>query len=306
MSFPPEFLLIGAQKSGTTSLAFLLDQHPDICVSTPKEADFYTLNWPRGLDWYRDRFATPEDKCLLDASPSYSLAPLLTGEFDVPDAAKLLLDTPARIKSVNPDTRFIYLMREPVARAYSAYWHHVRAGDESLPFRTAVWKHPRYISGSDYAYQIERYLEHFSIDRFLFLLFEDLVRDPTAAAHSCFRFMGVAEEVGSIELLQAKNASFAYNGVGQVVARLAGSGGGLKLLTKSAKKMLPGRIYARAKKLVSKPIPAIDPADQAELAAYFVPKTERLAALTGRSFSRWERTGTVSQGKVDHPRSALP
>src|SRR3569833_1019554 len=82
--FPPQAFIIGAQKSGTTSLAYLLDQHPMIGLATPKEPDFLTVNWDRGLDWYRACFREPKE-ILIDASVSYTMAEVNPDA--LPDAA---------------------------------------------------------------------------------------------------------------------------------------------------------------------------------------------------------------------------
>src|SRR5579871_4715010 len=106
MSFPPQAFLIGAQRAGTTSLSGLLDQHPDIVLSTPKEPDFFSVNWEEGLGWYRSRFHR-DATILLDASVSYTM----TGR---DDASGTLPDTvPSRILETSPHAKFIYLVRDP-------------------------------------------------------------------------------------------------------------------------------------------------------------------------------------------------
>ena len=61
MAFPPEALIIGAMKAGTTSLASWLDHHPKVTLSRPKEAAYFTRDWERGLRWYEDKFAGRAD-----------------------------------------------------------------------------------------------------------------------------------------------------------------------------------------------------------------------------------------------------
>jgi hypothetical protein len=65
MSFPPESYLIGAQKAGTTTLAYLLDQHPHVTVARTKEPHFFTDNWDRGLGWYKKQFPDSPDACYI-------------------------------------------------------------------------------------------------------------------------------------------------------------------------------------------------------------------------------------------------
>ena len=76
MSFPPEVYLIGAQKAGTTTLAYLLAQHPDICIAKNKEPHYFTGNSAKSLTWYEKQFPNHENTLCIDASTSYSFAPL--------------------------------------------------------------------------------------------------------------------------------------------------------------------------------------------------------------------------------------
>ena len=96
MPFPPQLYLIGTQKGGTSYLASLIGQHPEICLAEPKEPQFYTSHWDKGLDWYRGRFADPDAPVLLDASTSYTASPLPS--IDPPDAfeSSKLAGIPAR------------------------------------------------------------------------------------------------------------------------------------------------------------------------------------------------------------------
>src|SRR5215216_5348494 len=121
MAFPPEVYLIGAAKAGTSTLAHLLGQHPRIVVSLPKEPHFFTLNWDRGLDWYASKFPGSTYSTCVDASTTYSMAPL-TGNVSSWRDYHRFVDVPRKVLSVNPDATFIYIMRDPVARTYSAYW----------------------------------------------------------------------------------------------------------------------------------------------------------------------------------------
>src|SRR6266576_1441922 len=93
--FPPEALIIGAQKSGTTTLAYLLNQHPMIELADRKETDFFTDNWERGIDWYRSCFLQ-QKAILMDASVGYTMADV--GPNAPPDADIV----PKRISEISP------------------------------------------------------------------------------------------------------------------------------------------------------------------------------------------------------------
>lgn len=163
--FPPKVFLIGAQKAGTTFLANLLNQHPGIVLASPKEPHYFTQYRHHDIDWYRRCFSDEANsKLLLDASPSYSAAPTATRASDINEwhEDNPYIGAPGRIEEVSPHARFIYLVRDPVARIHSGYWHAVRAGAEPRPFREAIAADSRYRRISDYLAQLNLYLQRFS------------------------------------------------------------------------------------------------------------------------------------------------
>ena len=144
-----------------------------IVLSTPKEPDYFSANWEQGLDWYRSCFHRT-DAPLLDASVSYSMARAATLQGDHPDVV------PRRILELSPNARFVYMVRDPAERCYSAYWHEVRAGRESLSLRKrstgrVITSWPVTITSRS-----SQFLNVFSLDRFLIVNFAEFVRDPLA------------------------------------------------------------------------------------------------------------------------------
>ena len=105
------FIIIGAQKSGTTALFSYLSKHPNICPSKRKEVDFFCtdLSCQRGEAWYQQQFIDKECNAKMEASPLYLMSMLCSGS-----VAK-------RIYSFNPDIKLIAILRDPVKRAYSAW-----------------------------------------------------------------------------------------------------------------------------------------------------------------------------------------
>ena len=124
----PDFLIIGAQKSGTTSLYSFLAQHPNITPALKKEVHYFDLNYNRKIKWYRSFF--PKTKSTNDqllnltgeASPQYIFHP----------------HSLYRIKKTLPNVKIIVLLRNPVNRTYSHYQHQVRVGREKLSFEDAL------------------------------------------------------------------------------------------------------------------------------------------------------------------------
>ncbi|MDP8961819.1 MAG: sulfotransferase [Actinomycetota bacterium] len=160
-----DFIIIGAMKAGTSSLASYLASHPDVFVTNPKEPDFFIAgaNWERGLHWYAQLFTQAKEGALLgEASTSYTKHPICTG-------------APARIRATVPDARLIYLLRDPIDRVVSHYRHELLRGRETRPLITALDQDERYLAPSRYGAQLERYLDHFDSSQLLVLYSEDLL-----------------------------------------------------------------------------------------------------------------------------------
>lgn len=118
-----DIVIGGAQKSGTTYLAELLASQPGFYEPSIKEIHFYNAHWAKGTRWYASHFQLRSSSALqIDASPSYMIHPAV----------------PERIRIVNPDAKVIFILRDPVARAYSHYQHNLRAGLEELDFADAL------------------------------------------------------------------------------------------------------------------------------------------------------------------------
>jgi hypothetical protein len=128
----PGLLVLGTQRGGTTSLYRWLGEHPQVHPPLDKEVQFFSVEWSRGLDWYRCHFG-PSDEGRLDfeASPYYLYHPC----------------APARAASVLPRAKCVALLRDPVARAWSHYHHNVRLGLESLSFVEALDAEPARLAG---------------------------------------------------------------------------------------------------------------------------------------------------------------
>lgn len=183
----PNLFIIGAMKSGTTSLHEYLGTHPEIAMSRVKEPGYFAeeLTWHRGETWYLDLFA--EDRRYRyrgESSTQYTMLPTLQG-------------VAARIHRFNPDARLLYIMRNPFERTLSHYWHNVRVrnpregGGEPRSLLQAVREQPRYLAYSDYATQLAPYIEHFGRDALYALTFESLVTNPQRELDRIYRWLGL-------------------------------------------------------------------------------------------------------------------
>ncbi len=176
--------IIGAMKSGTTSLHNYLNEHPEIFMCEPKEPGFFVeeLAWSKGKDWYQSLFAGVRDEVVVgESSTHYAKLPIYKG-------------VPERIARFSPDARFIYLMRDPIDRAISHYWHSVRdmqSGGEWRDMLAAVRRDPQYVAFSDYAMQLKPYIDLFGRDRIYAVTFERMVSNPVDTLKETFEWLGV-------------------------------------------------------------------------------------------------------------------
>jgi hypothetical protein len=190
----PSLFIIGAMKAGTTSLHAYLNAHPSIFMCEPKEPCYFVhpsqLNWPNmkklklwgNEDRYLELFASAGDATILgESSTLYAKLPHIT-------------DIPERIFQFNPDARFIYIMRDPIERTLSHYWHEVRQGQESQSLLTAIQNNPLYQDVSNYPLQLKPFQEQFGAEKILTLTSEALTLDPQASVRQVFQWLGVDAE----------------------------------------------------------------------------------------------------------------
>lgn len=165
----PDLVIIGAMKSATSTLFHWLSQQPEVFMASPKETNFFARDWDRGLDWYRSCFEGAEPGQLLgEASVMYTS----------PEYAEASAE---RMKSVLPDARLIYVIREPVERIRSHYRHEVQRHREARSLLDAIAEPDNpYLGNSMYFVRLEPYISRFPRDHLLVVRFEDVVRQPWA------------------------------------------------------------------------------------------------------------------------------
>ena len=159
----PTFIIIGAQKCGTTSLHTYLGLHPEIGVSREKELNFFLRpDGERDLDWYRSWF-DPSKPVRGEASPGYTNHPLRPG-------------VPERMHAVVPDARLIFVVRDPLKRALSQYRHYCADRREDRSAEEALGEPgSKYVVRSRYAFQLDRYLPIYPMERILVVQQERLL-----------------------------------------------------------------------------------------------------------------------------------
>lgn len=247
----PNFLIIGTQKGGTTSLYHYLGNHSCILPAKLKEVHYFSFNFTCGERWYRAHFPNAgkakKGALTYEASPYYLFLP----------------SVPKRVASFNSQMKLIAMLREPVSRAYSHYQMSVKQGHEALSFEKAIEQESKrlererdlygseraftkgtshrahsYLKRGYYAEQLERWFEHFPREQLLILKSEDFFSNPAGVHQEVLQFLGVP-----VELLPSYPQ---YN---------------------AGKKQLP-----------------ISETLKHELEAHFAPHNARLEALLGRPF----------------------
>src|SRR2546423_14798695 len=130
----PSFLILGAQKAGTTALYAYLRWHPGVTGPAWKEVSYFDRHYRRGVHWYRGHFPLrPGDRLVGEARPGDPLHPL----------------PPERVRATVPDAKLIALLRDPVDRALSHYHHEVALGREPPTFEEAIEAEPERTRGEE-------------------------------------------------------------------------------------------------------------------------------------------------------------
>lgn len=273
-----DFLVIGAQKSATTWLHDCLGEHPELALPKHKLEMAYLggdLVLEHGPDWYFGQFPeAPEARARGHVSVEYLVDPR----------------SPAAVHQHLPEVRLIVSLRDPVDRAVSAYhWYMRKAKVPSQPVEAGLRHALRALKSDDradaplrdilergfYAEQIERYLAHFSIDRFLFVDYHDIARAPERVLAHVFAFLGVDPAFGppSIGTRPLMNS---YVGALTRLQRLVPN-------TRQAGKALDLAHQALHRLGIPSATPRLDADVQFELAALYAPWRDRLRELIAKA-----------------------
>jgi hypothetical protein len=209
----PDFLIIGAQRCGTTSMYKYLEQHPAVAPAVlGKGVHYFDVNYTRGDAWYRSHFPSRPYKALLskrsgqraltgEGSPYYLFHPAV----------------PSRVATTIPTVRLVAMLRDPISRAYSHYQHEVARGFEKLRFEDALkmeeerlageaerlcadpsyysfsHQHHSYVSRGIYVDQLRRWMALFPQDQILIVDSGDFFAQPERAYGGVLAFLGLRD-----------------------------------------------------------------------------------------------------------------
>lgn len=188
----PDFIGIGAQRTGTTRLYELLKQHPEICMAMyRKEVHYFDRYYHKGERWYRSLFDHCKGKNAGEITPAYI--------YDEKCAE--------RIHKLLPDVKLIAILRNPINRAYSQFKLTIRQKGYQGSFSEFLQDYRDAVERGLYYKQIMRYLEFFPRDKLKILLFEDMVVNPYEEMSKIFWFLGVDTSFIPIDLEKKVGAS---------------------------------------------------------------------------------------------------
>jgi len=278
----PNFFIVGAYKSGTTSLYEYLNEMPEIYMSPVKEPNFFSsktvphnffLKPIRVKQEYLTLFKNVKnEKIIGEASPSYLADP----------------DAPNLIHQVSPQARIIIILRDPVDRLYSHYLMHIRDGRLKLSLHEVIQKwfsndidycqaHVDLSIGLFYK-QVSRYLDIFGPSQVKIIIFEEFKNNPEKTLKDILEFLGLKNKINNFST-ETYNPYFVDRGV--IAQRIRTS----STLEKIIKKTIPQtkRLAIRKKFFIKKgEKPKIFPKDKDELIKFYGDDVKKLEGLLGR------------------------
>jgi hypothetical protein len=193
----PDFIIIGAMKSATSTLHNQLSAQPGIFMSTPKEPNFFSDDeiYNQGLNWYTALFSDADTEQICgESSTHYTKLP------DYPETIQ-------RLKAAISQPKLIYVMRHPIDRLISHYMHQWSEGVISCDINQAIDRYPELVDYSCYGMQITPYFEAFGSKSVLPLFFEDLKANKNKTLNRVGEFIGLTEPLTWVDDLAQDNVS---------------------------------------------------------------------------------------------------
>ena len=289
-----DFLIIGAQKAGTTSLHEYLGQHPAVFMPKEKDLPFFVDAGSgevpeRDLDYF---YGNRNGERLLGGSFVHLL---------------YYPESPGRIRRYRPDMRLIAVLRNPIDRAYSAYWFARKEGYENAPtFEEALARESARLHGSrrerneltylahgEYRQQLERYFEQFDRSQIRICLYDDLKEAADRLTSELLAWLGVEDRSRPIDTTEIANAS------GLPKSRLLQRSLIVppEMVSQAYRRIVPRTLRYRIARTVIAPLrrlntrpfryPPMEPSTRQRLLDHFGPRNERLGVLIGRDLGHW-------------------
>ena len=275
----PNFLVIGAQRAGTTLLHQILDRHPEVYVpQARKEIHFFDRYHDRGPDWYRGYFTAalgqPGLKAIGEVTPDYLACPFAA----------------SRARDLLPGCRLIVILRQPVDRAISWHRYVQRSHGETRDLATFFAANEETREAGRYAHHLARWLEHFAAPSVLILIYEELVAAPDRELERLRGLLGLqagwrnaeallAERVNDSELPRLARAFVAARRLNGLLYRFD-----LNWPARTAKALGLRRLFGRRPSTAP-----VGPELRARIGAFYRDDIERLENLLGRPIDAWRQ-----------------
>lgn len=176
-----DFMIVGAQKCGTTTLFDILNSHKQLVGSFEKEPQFFSrIDWRADINEYESLFQKTENVLYFEASTEYTFTPHAQNKKIVDD-----------LYEYNPELKFIYIVRNPIDRIVSAYMHLEQSGYRIRNINIEVTSNPFFIDISKYYLQISPYIKRFGRGQVKIIEFNDLVNKQSEIIREIVGFLGV-------------------------------------------------------------------------------------------------------------------
>ena len=297
----PNLFIPGAAKSGTSTLHDLLNEHPEICMSSIKEP-YYLINtdFDANISTYNTKYAElfkaqPDAQFKGDSSTAYMLFPYFID----------------RVKThIKHESKFIFVLRNPIDRIYSHYWYLKGLGSEDLSLHDAIQKDKdiepnmsqrlsegkfkNYFQYGLYGKWLSKFYEEFNANQIKIIVFEDLKTNPLKIANDCFSFLGLNPLDTITERESNKTEILRYPKFYKTILRI--TNGKVKIL-KPLNTLIPKRIKNKLKHSVPELIvnhtktntsyPKLSDDDRLWIKALYLDDFNVLKKVTGQDFKQW-------------------
>lgn len=304
----PDFIICGAMKCGTTTLHYILNQHPQIHIPDDEvnffdmdnllqHADFNYFDGKQWLtqkieenpekfwDWYTSQFAGAEENQMIGEDSTTYIASECAAE---------------RIRGQHKTIKLIVTLRHPTSRAYSQYWHMLRSGRATYSFEDTIRYDPfSVLQRSLYAEQLKNFLRHIPQDQVKVVIFEEFLADKQRILHELCDHIGVDSQLLPTDAIEAhKNQSLVpkYPAAMVLLNRFLREAGNRRYRTllpvkpKGAETSSNSGLKTKIKALIKSPYnplitpkpPKIKPATKVFLDDYFKRELKDLNAILGR------------------------
>lgn len=287
-----DFIGFGVNRCATTWIAKCLEEHPNICMSVPKETHFFGRNYYKGFSYLKSCFrnCSPE-KTKGEYSPEYMTDP------------SVLL----RIKKHFPEIKLIVCIRDPAERAHSAFWLDKKRG--KIGYKNLMEKLKKdpwlYIEKGKYYTYLKKWFDVFPRKNFLILVFEDIKKDPAKFIKKIYKFLGVndnfvPEKIINRKVMQSSRVSVRLPPINRLLFDIRRYSKKNRVLSKSVpflknigvNNMVKFIFKMNRKKSNSKeiPKPKMDNKTKKYLQEIYKEEINNLEKLIGRDLSIWKKS----------------